>query len=184
MRVGLPLPMLSFTEKIIQTNFVQGFLRIFRETNDTHRVLAVVPLAWFISHSYYMLQAPQVAHMATRVNIDEGIWLALGGLITLFMFSWSVFSSEFNPSLYVRQGIFIIWTGLTHRWIYGLEALGTPFLTTVSLIALTSYLPFAFWGLRPDQLYIKIKDEINAKKNARPAVVTALAPQKSESDAA
>jgi hypothetical protein len=175
------------SEKIIQADIVQKFLRIFRDTQDAHRVLVVIPLTLFLSHSWFLKSAPQVSLVASRINPDEMFWLILAGSGVLFVLCWAIFSSPFNPSLYVRQSIFIIWTGLAHRWFYGLEIPGTPYLTAISLLALTSYLPFAFWGLRPDQLFSKIKDEYQEKKNTRPAVVevpVSSEPQRSESDAA
>ena len=179
----LPWPAISFTEKIIQFPIVQGFLRVFRDTQDIHRVLAVIPWALYISHSWFMKSAPQISLAAARFSNDEILWLFLASFPVLFVFCWAVFSSPFNPSLYVRQSIFLIWTVLVHRWFYGLEAIGTPFLTTVSLVALTSYLPFAFWGLRPDQLFKRALDEYTARKKAEPAVQMVPA-QKSESEAA
>lgn len=176
MKVRYPIFAVSFADKIIKTNFVQGFLRIFRDTQDSHRVLAIIPLTLFISHSWYMKTAPQISLAAARISNDELFWIILCGFIASAYFCWAVFSSKFNPPLYVRQTIFAIWTGLAHRWIYDLETLGTPYLTAVSLLALTSYLPYAFWGLRPDQLFKQIQDEYKARKNAEPAVVTVPEP--------
>lgn len=171
-------PIISFADKVIHTNFVQGFLRIFRDTQDTHRVLAIIPLTIFISHSVYMYSAPQVRRMAHNINNAELLWLTLCGLLSTWCLCWAVFSSEFKPSLYVRQIIFAIWSALGHRWLYGLETPGTMYLTVISIAALTSYLPYAFWGLRPDQLYSKVKEEYKTRKNAQPAVVTVPEPPK------
>jgi hypothetical protein len=118
-----------------------------------------------------MYSAPQVRRMAHSINNDELLWLTLCGFLSAWCFCWAVFSSKFNSPLYVRQTIFAIWAGLAHRWVYDLETLGTPYITAVSLLALTSYLPYAFWGLRPDQLFKKMKDEYKARKNAEPAIV-------------
>lgn len=170
MRLKYPVS-IGFAEKIIQTNLVQGFLHIFRKPDDIHRVLSVIPITLLISHSAYMLDAPSIKLTTASFSEAEILWLILFALPPLFWSLWTIFSSVFNPALYVRQAIFVIWTGLAHRWACGLEIFGTPYLTAVSLIALTSYLPFAFWGLRPDQLFSKLQDEYRFRKEAGPPVV-------------
>jgi hypothetical protein len=134
-----------------------------------------------------MKSAPHVSLVTSRLNDNEIFWLSLMAGLTLFVFCWAIFSSPFNPSLYVRQTIFFIWTGLAHRWFYGLEHIGTPLLAYVSLVSLTSYLPFAFWGIRPDQLFNKIREEYNTRKIAEAQKITSIPVQtndNSKSDAA
>ena len=169
------IPFLGFVEKTINADFAQAFLQIFRDTQDKHRVLIIVPLVLLLSHSYYMYMQPHISVIFYKIAQKEGIWLALAGFTVLFVFFWAIFSSPFNPSLYVRQIIFAVWTGLLHRLGYGLETLGSTYITVVSFIFLTLPLIFAFTGLTVSQFFNKIKDDYQAKKNAEatePAVIS------------
>lgn len=176
------IPFIGFIEKTIHTDFIQAILKIFRETEDKHRVLIMIPLTLLISHSYFMSMQPHVMVIFHSVSRSEGFWLALAGFTALFVFAWAILSGPFNPALYVRQSVFIVWIGLLHRLAYGLESLGTMYITTVSFIALSSFLPFAFTGLTVPQLFSKLKDDYKTRKNAEPAVVEI--PPRSESEAA
>lgn len=178
----LKIPFIGFIEKTIHTDFIQAILRVFRETEDKHRVLVMVPLTLLISHSYFMSMQPHIQVIFHNVSRSEGFWLALAGFSALFVFAWAVLSSPFNPALYVRQTIFIIWTGLLHRLGYGLETLGTMYITTVSFLALSSFLPFAFTGMTIPQLFNRLKDDYQSRKTREPAVVEI--PPKPESEAA
>lgn len=166
------IPFVGFTEKIVQMNLVQGFFEVFRDTRDTHRVLIVIPLTLFISHSLYLQGQTYVSVIFYKIHRAELIWLILGAFIMLFVASWAVFSSSFNPALYIRQIIFVIWTGLLHRLSYGLESLGTTYFTIVSFIALTSFLPFAITGLKVEQLFRKLKEDYESGKKSEPAVIS------------
>jgi hypothetical protein len=183
------IPFFGLLEKTIQMNFVQRFLAVFRNTQDIHRVLIVIPLTLLISHSLYLQTRAHVEVIFYTIKNEEIFWLALEGFIVLFVGCWAVFSSPFNPALYVRQGVFAIWTALLHRLGYGLESLGSTYFTVVSFIALTSFLPFAFTGLKNEQLFRKWKEEYESKKKSKtkyasePAVVS-LPADKSQGDAA
>ncbi len=174
------IPVIGFIEKTIRADLVQKFLDIFRNTRDIHRVLVIIPLTWFISHSFYLKSRSLWANIFSSLSRDEAIWLGLCGFPALFVLCWAIFTSDFNMSLYMRQAIFAIWTGLLHRLGYGLEAIGTTYITTVSFLALTSYLPFAFWGLRPDQVFKKVKEGYDIKKNTTDAVIKIAPPSQSE----
>lgn len=167
--MNIKIPFIGFIEKTVQMNVVRKFLAVFRDTQDIHRVLVLIPLTLFVSHSYFLMNQPHTSVIFYRLQRSEIIWIALLGFIVLFVASWAIFSSPLNSALYVRQGVFIIWTGLLHRLAYGLETLGTTYFTVVSFIALTSFLPFAFTGFKIEQLFARIKDEYKANK--RPAVV-------------
>lgn len=167
MKFKVPVFGLDFIEKTVNADFVQAFLGIFRDTKDIHRVLVLIPLAALISHSVYLKSTPHISVLTYSVKRDELIWICLEVALILFVFSWAVFSSPFNPVLYGRQFIFGIWTVLSHRLLYGLESLGTPFFNTVSLIFLTGSLPFAFTGLRIDQLYKRYKEKRQSQKEER-----------------
>jgi hypothetical protein len=180
----LYIPVFGFAEKIIQTNFIQRFLEIFRDTKDIHRVIVVVPLTLLISHSLYLRGLPHMSDIFFKPARAEVIWFGLFCFPVAFGYLWAVFSSPLNPALYIRQTIFIIWTALLHRWSYGLETFGTPYATVISLLALTSYLPFALWGLRPDQLFMKLIDDYKARKNADTEYQEVPIPPKVQSDAA
>lgn len=165
-------PILSISDTIVKTNFVQSFLKVFRETEDIHRVLVVIPLALFVSHSIFLKNQPGVSVMFYDLGRPEQIWVGLLGFVVFFVGSWAVFSSPFNPVLYIRQAVFIMWACLLHRLSYGLEVFGTPYLTTISVIALFSFIPFAFTGKRPDQLYEEYKIRKASELQAHPAVIT------------
>jgi hypothetical protein len=167
----IKIPFVGFIEKTINANIVQAFLKVFRDTQDKHRVLMIVPLTMLLSHSYYMFMQSHVAVLLYKIGEDEALWLGLAGFIFLFVLAWAIFSSPFNPALYVRQIVFIIWTGLLHRLAYGLETLGTTYFTAVSFIALTSFLPFAFTGLKIEELFQRLKDDYQAKKNTNSAFI-------------
>lgn len=167
--MNIKIPFIGFIEKTIQMNIVRRFLAVFRETQDIHRVLIMIPLTMLVSHSYFLYQQPAMVALAYNISRSEALWLGLAGFMVLFVGSWAIFSSEFHPALYVRQGVFIIWTGLLHRLTYGLETLGTTYFTVVSFIALTSFLPFAFTGLKIEQLFAEWMKQAQAQK--RPAIV-------------
>ena len=175
------IPFIGFVDETIQADFVQAFLYIFRDTLDKHRMLVVIPLVLLISHSVYLANQPHLSVIFYRLTAAEELWLFLAGLLILFVFSWAVFSSPFSPALYVRQTVFIVWTGLLHRLAYGLETLGTTYITAVSFLALSSFLPFAFTGKTVPQLFNQIKDDYQARKNAEPAIIEI---QKNEPNAA
>lgn len=166
------IPFFGLLEKTVQMDLVQRFLAVFRNTQDIHRVLIVIPLTLLVSHSLYLKLQSHVEVIFYTVQRSEIIWLALEVFIILFVACWAVFSSPFNPSLYVRQAVFVIWTALLHRLGYGLETLGSTYFTVVSFIALTSFLPFAFTGLKIDQLFRKLKEDYESSKKTEPAVVS------------
>lgn len=170
--MNIKIPFIGFIEKTVQMNIIKKLVAVFRDTQDIHRVLIVIPLTLFVSHSYYLTQQPHVSVIFYKLQRSEVIWVGLIGFIFVFVAFWAVLSSPFHPALYVRQGVFVIWTGLLHRLLYGLEILGTTYFTVVSFIALTSFLPFAFTGLKIDQLFARFKDEYKAKKaEKRPAII-------------
>lgn len=185
------IPFFGLLEKTVQMNFVQRFLAVFRNTQDIHRVLIVIPLTLLISHSLYLKTQAHVEVVFFTLKSSEIIWLALEIFIVLFAACWAIFSSPFNPSLYVRQTVFAIWTALLHRLGYGLESLGTTYFTVVSFAALTYFLPFAFTGLRIEQLFSKWKDDYESNKKmdkkikfaTEPAVVS-ISSEKSQGNAA
>jgi len=145
---------------------------VFRDTQDIHRVLIIIPLVLLISHSIYLKTQSHVEVILYTLQSSEIFWLVLAGFILLFVACWAVFSTPFNPSLYVRQMIFAIWTALLHRLGYGLEILGSTYFTLVSFVALTSFLPFAFTGLKIEQLFKSWKEEYESNKKSEPAVVS------------
>lgn len=181
------IPFFGLLEKTVQMNFVRRFLAVFRNTQDIHRVLIVIPLTLLISHSLYLKTQAHIEVVLFTVQSSEIIWLVLETFIILFAACWAIFSSPFNPSLYVRQIVFAIWTALLHRLGYGLESLGSTYFTVVSFVALTSFLPFAFTGLKIEQLFKKWKDDYESNKKmkyaAEPAVVS-ISASNSQSDAA
>lgn len=160
------IPFIGFIDKTINADFVQAFLRVFRETEDKHRVFIVIPAVLLISHSYYMFANPLIRQLSYTISKDKIIWVVLAAFPILFMLSWAVFSSAFNPRLYVRQTVLIIWAALLHRLAYGLEVLGTTYFTVVSFIALTSFLPFAITGLKIEELFNRIKDDYKERREA------------------
>lgn len=177
------IPFFGLLEKTVQMNLVRRFLAIFRDTRDIHRALIVIPLTLLVSHSLFLKSQPHIAVIFYRVQRNEVVWLTLQAFVILFIACWAVFSSPFNLSLYVRQTVFIIWTGLLHRLGYGLETLGSTYFTVVSFLALTSFLPFAFTGLKIEQLFRKMKEDYESNKSTEPAVVSIPA-SNSRSDAA
>jgi hypothetical protein len=169
--MNLKIPFIGFIDKTLHMNVIQRFLSIFRDTRDIDRVIIVIPLTLLISHSFLLKAQTHMSIIFYKLTPKEIVWLILMGFPVLFSFFWAVFSSPFNPSLYVRQAIFIIWTGLLHRLFYGLEILGSAYFTVVSFIALTSFLPFAFTGLKIEELFKRWKSEYNEKKQQHPPVV-------------
>ena len=133
--------------KSIETDVVQQFLGVFRKPSDLHRVLIVIPLALYVSHSLFMKNQAHIYVIFHKLHRSEIIWLGLQSFPLLFAACWAVFSSQFNLTLYIRQIVFVGWTCLLHRLSYGLEELGTPYLMTVSFAALIFFLPYAFTGL-------------------------------------
>lgn len=177
------VPFLGLLEKTVQMDLTRRFLAVFRDTQDIHRVLIIIPLTLLVSHSLYLKSQPHVSVIFYKLQRSEGVWLALELFMILFVACWAIFSSPFNPSLYVRQAVFMIWTGLLHRLGYGLETLGTTYFTIVSFIALTSFLPFAFTGLKIEQLFNKLKEDYESNKKTEAAVVP-LSKQNSQDNAA
>jgi len=166
----VPIPFFGLVMKTIETDLVQKFLGVFRQPQDIHRVLIVIPIALFISHTVFLKNQPGTSVVFNNLQRPEMIWVGLMGFLLFFVSCWAVFSSGFNFVLYVRQSVFVMWTCLLHRLSYGLEVFGTPYLTGISIIALISFLPFAFTGFRPDQLYKQYKDD--KALTAHPAIIT------------
>ena len=160
------IPFVGFIEKSINADFVQAFLRVFRETEDKHRVFIIVPVVLLLSHSYYMMSNPLIRQLGYNLNKDRVLWLVLAAFPVLFLLSWAVFSSAFNPRLYIRQIVLIIWSALLHRLCYGLEVMGTTYFTVVSFIALTSFLPFALTGMKIEELFNKLKDDYKERRES------------------
>lgn len=177
------IPFFGLLEKTVQMNLVRRFLDIFRDTRNIHRVLITIPLTLLVSHSLYMKNHTPAAVIFYEIQRSEVIWLGLAAFFVLFAASWAVFSGPFSPALYIRQTVFMIWTGLLHRLGYGLETLGSTYFTVVSFIALTSFLPFAFTGLKTEQLFRKLKEDYESGKKSEPAVVK-LSASDSRGDAA
>jgi hypothetical protein len=169
------IPFFGLLEKTVQMNFVQRFLAVFRDTQDIHRVLIIIPLTLLVSHSLYLKIQSHMEVIFYTVQRSEIVWLILEVFLILFIACWAVFSSPFNPALYVRQTVFVIWTALLHRLGYGLETLGSTYFTLVSFIALTSFLPFAFTGLTITQLFKRLKEDYESSKKTEPAVVSVAA---------
>lgn len=168
----VPIPFFGLVMKTIETDLVQKFLEIFRRPQDIHRVLITIPITLFISHTLFLKNQPGTSVVFNNLQRPEVIWVGLMIFLLLFVSCWAVFSSEFNPVLYTRQIVFIMWTCLVHRLSYGLETLGSPLLTWLSFGALVSFLPFAATGLRPDQIWTKYKADKAAEVKIHPAVVT------------
>lgn len=166
----IKIPFIGFIDKTIHTDFIQAILRVFRETQDKHRVMIMVPLTLLVSHSYYLSRQPHIAVILTQISNSEGIWIILASFVALFVFGWGILSSPFSPALYARQAIFIIWTGLLHRLSYGLETLGTPYFNVISFCALTYGLPFAFTGKGIPYLFTKAIEDYKMKKESLPMV--------------
>lgn len=175
------LPFVGFIEKTIQADIVRAFLGVFRDTQDIHRVLIIIPWTLFLSHCWHIKNAPQTSLIVANLNREEIIWIGLASFMMLFILSWAVFSSEFNPSLYFRQLIIGGWTFLIHRLVYGLTMLGSPDFYLLSFAAFSYFLPFAITGLTPKEFFQKLKDDREAKKNHEPAFIDV---QQSESNAA
>jgi len=168
----VPIPFFGLVMKTIETDLVQKFLGVFRQPQDIHRVLIIIPITLFISHTVFLKNQPGLAVITGNLQRPEQIWVSLMAFLVLFISCWAVFSSAFNPVLYVRQIVFAMWTCLLHRLSYGLEVFGTPYLTWISFAALISFLPFACTGLRPDQLYTKYKADKELQAVQHPAVIT------------
>jgi len=164
--MNISLPFVGFIKKTIDVNIiVQAFLDIFSNTEDRHRVFIIVPVVLLLSHTYFLATKNVLVRQLRHVlNRDEIIWLVLASIAVLFILSWAVFSSEFNPRLYIRQVVIAIWTALIHRLVYGLEIPGTTYFTAVSIIALVSFLPFALTGLKAEELFVKLKDDYKSSK--------------------
>lgn len=167
----VPIPFFGLVMKTIETDLVQKFLKIFTEPQDIHRVLIVIPITLFISHTVFLKNQPGLSVVTANLQRTEEIWIGLMGFLVLFISCWAVFSSAFNPVLYIRQIVFVMWTCLIHRLSYGLEVFGTPYLSWISFVALASFIPFACTGLRPDQLYEKYKADKQAPAVQHPAVI-------------
>ncbi len=153
------IPFMGVITKSIETDVVQQFLGVFRKPQDIHRVLIVIPLTLFVSHSIFLKNQAHISVIFYDLQRSEIIWLGLQSFPLFFAACWAVFSSEFNLTLYIRQIIFVGWTCLLHRLSYGLEELGTPYLMTISFLALIFFLPYAFSGLRPDQMWNQYQEK-------------------------
>ncbi len=140
-----------------------GFLNIFRNPSDIHRVLMVIPLSALISHTIYLSDKA-----SSWVVFNRGEYFLFGLVLLLFIFAtlWAVFSCKFNFKLYVRQLIFILWVILFHRIAFGLESVGSMFFSILSFVALTGYVIFALTGLRLDQLIHLFVEKRNEKRNS------------------
>lgn len=168
----VPIPFMGVIMKTIETDMVQQFIGVFRKPQDIHRVLIVIPLTLFVSHSIFLKNQAHISVIFYDLQRSEIIWLGLQAFPLLFAACWAVFSSEFNLTLYIRQIVFVGWTCLLHRLSYGLEGFGTPYLMTISFAALISFLPYAFFGLRPDQIWNQYqKKKAEAAKKQHAAVV-------------
>ena len=168
----VPIPFFGLVMKTIETDLVQRFLIVFRQPQDIHRVLIAIPITLFISHTIFLKNKPGLAVITGNLQRPEQIWVMLMSFLVLFITCWAVFSSAFNPVLYIRQIVFVMWTCLIHRLSYGLEIFGTPYLTWISFAALISFIPFACTGLRPDQLYEKYRTNKETEGVKHPAVIT------------
>lgn len=161
----------SWHEKLIRTNFVQRFLAIFRDTEDIHRVLAIVPVVLVLSHSWFIKNAVGVSVVVAQLNNSEILWLTFSSIPILFMLFWAVFSSPFNLYLYWRQIIIGAWALLIHRLAYGLTQLGTADFYVLAFAAFVSFLPFALTGQKIEQFFDGIKQRRESANNRQPAVI-------------
>jgi hypothetical protein len=160
------IPVIGFIEKQLRVGIVSKFLAIFRNTADVHRVIMFIPLTLLASHIYYFKSLPRIGVIFYKLQRDELILIGLVAFFFVFALCWSIFSSPFNLQLYLRQSIFAAWTGLLHRLSYGLDTLGSTYPATLLFMGLTLCLPYAFMGLRLDQVWEKIKENHEAKKSA------------------
>ncbi len=162
---------IDWRERLIKTNIARHFLSIFRDTQDIHRVLVIIPLVLLLSHGWFMQEAPQVSLVVARLSRDETILLSLVGFVVAFVFCWAVFSAPVNIFLYVRQAIVGAWALIIHRLLYGLTELGTADFYLLAFVSFASFLPFALTGLKIEKFFQKIQDERAQKRDQRPAVV-------------
>lgn len=138
------------------------FLEIFRSPKDLHRVVSALFLSITFSHLYFI-----AVETPFKRKIVETEWVLLGLIcgVLVFQVLWTFLSSTLNLKLYIRQFVVIGWGILAHRIGYGLEILGSGFVTVMLLAGWSIWIPFALSGMRFDELQTKIEVWQDAKKN-------------------
>lgn len=140
-----------------------SFLEIFRDPKDIHRVISALFLSVTASHIYFIgVESPKIKANFVK---DELVLLGLICGVLVFQVLWTFLSSELNIKLYIRQFVVIGWGILAHRIGYGLEILGSGFVTVMLLAGWSIWIPFALSGMRFDELQTKIEVWQDGKKN-------------------
>ena len=138
------------------------FLLIFRAPQDIHRVISALFLSVTFSHIYF-LWAESVESVVPTTKIESVLIGLIAGVLA-FQVLWAFLSTGLNVKLYIRQFVVIGWGILAHRLGYGVEILGSVFVTVMLLMGWTIWIPFALTGMRFDELQTKIEVWQDAKK--------------------
>jgi uncharacterized membrane protein YhhN len=135
--------------------FKNIFLEIFRSPKDIHRVISALFLSVTFSHIYFIvIETPK--SKAAVLSIEYVLLGLVCGIMTFQVF-WTFLSSQLNLKLYIRQFVVIGWGILAHRLGYGVEELGSKFVTGMLLLGWSIWIPFALSGMRFDELQTKIE---------------------------
>lgn len=144
--------------------FRELFLQIFRAPKDIHRVVSALFLSVTFSHIYF-IGFETGGSLTEKILQPELILISLIAGIMAFQVLWTFLSSDLNIKLYLRQFVVIGWGILAHRLGYGVEVLGSVFVTIMLLTGWSIWIPFALTGMRFDELQNKIEVWQDAKKN-------------------
>ncbi len=137
------------------------FLEVFRYPQDIHRVISALFLSVTFSHIYFIaVELP----VLVEIGENEIVLISLISAALVFQVLWSFFSSDLNIKLYIRQFVVIGWGILAHRLGYGVETLGSKFVTIMLLTGWSIWIPFALTGMRFDELQHKIEVWQNEKR--------------------
>lgn len=139
------------------------FFEVFRFPKDIHRVISALFLSVTFSHIYFTrIESPKIS---TPIAHNELVLIGLIMGVLIFQVLWTFLSSGLNIKLYIRQFVVIGWGILAHRLGYGVEVLGSTFVTIMLFAGWSIWIPFALSGMRFDELQTKIEVWQDAKKN-------------------
>jgi hypothetical protein len=141
---------------------------MFKAPQDSHRVLVAGFLAVLISHFEYISIETIID---VKMTSEMYIMLYLVAGLFFFVALWTVLSSSLNLKLYMRIGVISVWGILAHRLFYGVEQTGTMFVSTVMLISMSAWIPFAFTGMSFDDLQNIIEAWQDKKKDGKGTII-------------
>ncbi len=145
-----------------------GFIRIFQAPADIHRVIVAGVLGVLSSHVFYLIYESKIPYILTK---DQKVLASIMGVLVVFALCWSIFSSELNIILYGRQIVVIGWVILGHRIFYGVETLGSLFVSIMLFLGWTIWIPFALAEVKPGELIDKVRNWQDKRKKPVLAVV-------------